>query len=141
MTDALDARTGFFTPLVGDGRPLLPVLAGSLVFAGGLMVFLAVTGELLPHDVAYLGLTADELCRVADCRVVDFMVHDRAAFGGTVLGLGMHFAVGYADAWHLLPALAAAARLIFGLALEHPGVLSRSAGRAPADRVTANSTQ
>ena len=89
MIQADDERTGFFAPLVGDGRPLLLVLAGSLVFAGGFMLFLAVTGELLPHDVAYLGLDADELCEVADCRVVDFMVHDRAAFGGTILGLGV----------------------------------------------------
>ncbi len=34
-------------------------------------------------------MTADDLCRVGSCRIVDFMVHDRAAFGGTLLGLGV----------------------------------------------------
>ena len=73
----------FFAPLVGDGRPLLLAMAGGLVFAGGFALFLAATGDLLPHDVHYLGMTADDLCGVAGCRIVDFMVHDRAAFGGT----------------------------------------------------------
>ena len=40
---------------VGDGRPLLFVVAGSLTFAGGFMLFLAATGDLLPHDSHYLG--------------------------------------------------------------------------------------
>ena len=80
---------GLFGPLIGDGRPLLFVIAGSLVFAGGLAMFLASTGELLPHDTAYLGMTGKQLCEVADCQVTDFMVHDRASFGGTLFGLGI----------------------------------------------------
>lgn len=80
---------GLFGPLLGDGRPLLFAVAGGLLFAGGFCLFLAATGEFLPHDIHYLGLTADDLCRVASCRVVDFMVHDRAAFGGTMVGLGV----------------------------------------------------
>ena len=53
------------------------------------MLFLAATGELLPQDVHYLGMTADDLCAVQSCKIVDFMVHDRAAFGGTLAGLGV----------------------------------------------------
>jgi len=211
-----DPRSGFLGPLVGDGRPLLLVVAGSLIFAGGFTLFLAAIGDFLPHDVHYLGMTADDLCAVQSCRIVDFMVHDRAAFGGTLAGLGVgatavgglvilrvgvgdtfvpedlefigisaaelhqinprltsllahdragfgggvltmglttmlclwcgrpsrhlhqaialagmislgaaigvHFGVGYTDVWHLLPALAGAASLLAGLALEHPGV-------------------
>ncbi len=75
--------------VVGDGRPLLLASAGALVFAGGFAIFLAATGQLLPHDTAYLGMGADELCRIASCRIVDFMVHDRAAFGGTLVGVGV----------------------------------------------------
>lgn len=84
-----DPRSGFAGPLLGDGRPLLLAVAGSLVFAGGFTLFLAATGDLLPHDVHYLGMTADDLCGVQSCRIVDFMVHDRAAFGGTMVGLGV----------------------------------------------------
>ncbi len=80
---------GFFDPLLGDGRPLLFAVAGALLFAGGFCLFLAATGEFLPHDIHYLGMSADDLCRVASCRVVDFMVHDRAAFGGALVGLGV----------------------------------------------------
>jgi hypothetical protein len=80
---------GFLSPLVGDGRPLLLVVAGGLLFAGGFALFLAAAGEFLPHDIGYLGMSADDLCDVAGCRIVDFMIHDRAAFGGTLLGLGV----------------------------------------------------
>jgi hypothetical protein len=76
-------------PVLGDGRPPLLVVAGGLLFAGGFALFLAAAGEFLPHDIRYLGMSADDLCDVASCRIVDFMIHDRAAFGGTLLGLGV----------------------------------------------------
>jgi hypothetical protein len=79
-----DAATGFFQPILGDGRPLLLLIAGSLLFAGGFAIFLAATGEFLPHDIHYLGMSAADLCRIRSCRVVDFMVHDRSSFGGHV---------------------------------------------------------
>ncbi|MFN2506735.1 MAG: hypothetical protein ABR540_21395 [Acidimicrobiales bacterium] len=79
----------FLPTLVGDGRPLLLAVAGSLLFAGGFMLFLAATGEFLPQDIHYLGMSSDDLCDLASCRVVDFMVHDRAAFGGTLMALGI----------------------------------------------------
>ena len=85
----VDEDRGLFQPLVGDGRPLLLTMAGGLVFAGGFALFLAATGEFLPHDIHYLGMTAGDLCRIAGCRIVDFMVHDRAAFGGTLLAMGV----------------------------------------------------
>jgi len=85
----VDETTSFFRPLVGDGRPLLLTVAGALLFSGAFALFLAATGEFLPQDIHYLGMSAADLCGVADCRVVDFMVHDRAAFGGTLMGLGV----------------------------------------------------
>ncbi|MGI8755685.1 MAG: hypothetical protein ACR2MB_07470 [Acidimicrobiales bacterium] len=60
-----------------------------MLFAGGLAMFLAATGDLLPQDVHYLGLTADQLRSVANGRVTDFMIHDRASFGGTLFVLGI----------------------------------------------------
>jgi hypothetical protein len=80
---------GFFRPIIGDGRPLLLLIAGALVFAGGFAVFLAAGGEFLPHDLRYLGMSADDLCAVASCRVTEFMVHDRSSFGGTLAGIGI----------------------------------------------------
>ena len=78
-----------FEAVLGDGRPLLLATAAALFFSGGFAVFLAASCELLPQDVRYLGMTAAELCRVRSCRVLDFMVHDRAAFGGALLGLAV----------------------------------------------------
>lgn len=86
--DDLDDRN-LLGPLVGDGRPMLLIIAGALLFAGGLAMFLAATGDLLPQDTHYLGLTADQLRSVANGRVTDFMIHDRASFGGTLFGLGI----------------------------------------------------
>ena len=85
-----DDDVGLFTRVLGDGRPPLLLVAGSVLFAGGFALFLAATGELLPHDVHYLGMTSDDLCEnTRPARVVDFMVHDRAAYGGTLMGLGV----------------------------------------------------
>jgi len=84
-----DEATGFLQPILGDGRPLLLLTAGSLFFAGGFAIFLAATGEFLPHDIHYLGMSAADLCRIRSCRVVDFMVHDRYSFGGVMCGVAV----------------------------------------------------
>lgn len=81
----------FVGTIAGDGRPLLLVAAGSLVFAGGFAIFLAAGGQFLPHDVAFLGMTPEALCRIAGCRVVDFMLHDRAAWGGALVATGVMY--------------------------------------------------
>jgi hypothetical protein len=75
--------------LVGDGRPPLAALALGLVAAGCSALYLSATRRFLPHDEAFLGMTAEELCSKHGCRVVHFMVHDRAAFGGVVLAIGL----------------------------------------------------
>jgi hypothetical protein len=80
---------GLFSLLVDDGRPLLSLTAISLVLSGLFATFLATRREFLPHDIAYLGIDADALCRLADCRIVGFMFHDRVAFGGTLISIGV----------------------------------------------------
>lgn len=58
-------------------------------------------------------------------------LHQAVALAGLVpLGaaLGVHFAVGYTDIWHLLAALAGVASLVLGLALEHPGLRDQPEG-------------
>src|SRR5262245_34028774 len=101
---------GFLREIVDDGVRLLLLAAAALVFAGGFAMFLAASGEFLPHDMRYLGMSAADLCQVARCRVVDFMIHDRAAFGGALVGIGVLYAYlalfplrrGEAWAWWLL---------------------------------------
>jgi hypothetical protein len=101
---------GFFEAVAGDGRGLLILVGVSLAFAGGFAMFLSAAGLLLPQDVAYLGMTAEELCRLHGCRVVDFMIHDRVAFGGALLAIGALYVwlaefplrAGAAWAWWLL---------------------------------------
>lgn len=74
---------------MGDGLPLLSLTGLALILSGSGLLFLAATGSFLPHDVAHLGMTASELCRVAGCRVVHFMFHDRVAFGGVLIATGV----------------------------------------------------
>ena len=80
---------GLLETLVGDGRPMLFVVALSLLFAGGFALFLSASRQFLPQDLSFLRMTPDELCRVSGCRVVDFMIHDRVAFGGSLMAVGL----------------------------------------------------
>ena len=86
---ASSSDRGLLDGLIGDGRSLLAVTGLSLLFAGAFALFVSVNGQFLPHDIAFLGVSADELCRMADCRVVAFMFHDRVAFGGTLIAIGV----------------------------------------------------
>ena len=80
---------GLLAALVADGRPLLKLTALALIASGLFAFFLAATGNFLPHDIAYLGMTVDELHSIADSRLVHFMMHDRVSFGGAILGVGV----------------------------------------------------
>lgn len=90
---SIDVQTadtrGLLPALIGDGRPLLALTALALLFSGAFALFLSATGQFLPHDTSFLGMTADELCAVANCRVVAFMFHDRVAFGGVLIAIGI----------------------------------------------------
>lgn len=79
----------FFDEIVGDGRPLLAATGLGLILAGCFGLFLAISGEFLPHDERFLGMTAKDLCAMHGCRVVHFMIHDRASLGGALVGLGL----------------------------------------------------
>lgn len=79
---------GLIQALVGDGRSLLIFTGLCLVLSGGFALFLSATGHFLPHDVQFLGITAEQLCALAQCRIVHFMFHDRVAFGGALIAIG-----------------------------------------------------
>ncbi len=75
--------------VVADGRLLLQLTAFALLFSGCFALFLSIRREFLPHDIAFLGMTPDQLCAIAECRVVAFMFHDRVAFGGVLIAIAM----------------------------------------------------
>jgi hypothetical protein len=90
-SDAAEDR-GLVEVLVGDGRPLLGLYAVGLALAGLFAWFLSAVGEALPHELRFLGMTLDGLRALAGGRVADFMTHDRVAFGGTLIALGVLYA-------------------------------------------------
>lgn len=85
--EPLDDR-GLVAAAVGDGRPLLGFTGLALLLSGLFAIFLALTGHFLPHDIAFLGMSAEALCALHDCRIVHFMLHDRMAFGGALVSIG-----------------------------------------------------
>jgi hypothetical protein len=91
--------------LIGDGRPLLIFTGLSLALYGVFALFLAATGHFLPHDIQFLGMSAEQLCAINACRVVHFMLHDRVAFGGSLLAIGAlymwlaEFPLGQREQW------------------------------------------
>jgi len=90
MTDAgaPDDDPGLLS-LLGDGRPLFTLFGLAMLAFGGFALFLGATGQFLPHDTAFLGMTAQQLCSLHGCRVVHFMIHDRVSFGGVLLAIGI----------------------------------------------------
>jgi hypothetical protein len=96
---------GFISALIGDGRSLISFVGLMLVLFGAFALFLALTRQFLPHDLQYLGMSAEELCAHRGCRIVHFMMHDRAAFGGTLVAVGLlylwlaEFPLRHGEAW------------------------------------------
>lgn len=88
MQESETEQRGLWAVLVRDGRPLITLTGLILIGAGAFASFQAATGHFLPHDEAYLGKTAAQLCELQDCRVVHFMIHDRIAFGGVLIAIG-----------------------------------------------------
>lgn len=82
---------GFIEALIGDGRPLLNLVALTLIGCGGFAIFQAASGGFLPQDVAFLGMSADQLCNLQGCRILHFMVHDRVSFGGVMIATGIMY--------------------------------------------------
>ncbi len=88
MSERYNDHRGLFEALVDDGRQLLKLTGIGLIGAGLFAFFLGATGHFLPHDIKFLGVTAEALYLIADARLVHFMIHDRVSFGGAILGVG-----------------------------------------------------
>ena len=80
---------GLVEAIVADGRPLLQFTAFALLFSGCFALFLSIRREFLPHDITFLQMTPEQLCAMAECRVVAFMFHDRVAFGGVLVAIAI----------------------------------------------------
>jgi hypothetical protein len=52
---------GLFNALAKDGLPVLTFTAVGLILSGLIGLFLAVSGEFLPHDLRFLGMPLDHL--------------------------------------------------------------------------------
>jgi len=87
-TPGRSAEPGLAVTLIGDGRPLLALLAVGLFVSGVFALFLAATVTFLPQDVAFLGMDPRALCAMHECRIVHFIFHDRVSFGGTLMAIG-----------------------------------------------------
>jgi hypothetical protein len=93
VTNPVANERGFFEALLGDGRFLLSLTGIALVISGGFAIGQSVSGQLLPHDVHALGMDASQLLQQTSANLVRFMFHDRVAFGGTLLAIGMAYLV------------------------------------------------
>jgi hypothetical protein len=85
----VNRERGLLACVLDDGRPALGLTAAALFVSGAFAIFLSARREFLPHDVAFLGMTASQLCEAADCRIVRFMFHDRVAFGGSLIAIAI----------------------------------------------------
>jgi hypothetical protein len=63
----------------------------ALLISGGFAIAQSISGQLLPHDLHALGMSAAELRQQTNANLVRFMFHDRVAFGGTLLAIGIAY--------------------------------------------------
>ena len=80
---------GLIDAFVGDGRSLISLCGICLGLAGLFAIFQSITGHFLPHDVAFLQMQPEALCRINECRIVHFMIHDRISFGGSLVAIAV----------------------------------------------------
>lgn len=80
---------GFVAALIGDGRPLISLTGICLGLSGAFALFQSATGHFLPQDTAFLQMSASDLCRINECRIVHFMIHDRVSFGGALIAIAV----------------------------------------------------
>lgn len=70
------------------GQLLLVVVAVGLLGGGALISAIGVGGVFVASDLTYLGITPDDLRSISD-RIIPFVAHDRAGFGGALVPLGL----------------------------------------------------
>lgn len=76
---------------LGDGRFLIALTGFSLALSGGFAVLQSVSGHLLPQDSHAIGMDASALMRASNRHLLGFMFHDRVAYGGSLLSIGVGY--------------------------------------------------
>ena len=98
-----------YQALVSKGIFPLILTGVVLIFVGLFLVTQSIVGQLLPHDIRNLGMTTAQLSVFNGGKIVKFMFHDRVAFGGSLIAVGLlyiwlvefHLKKGRAWAWWL----------------------------------------
>jgi hypothetical protein len=70
------------------GQLLMIGVGGGLTVAGAVISTVGLTTVFVPTDLSFLGTTSHAL-HSADTRLVPFIAHDRAGFGGALIGGGL----------------------------------------------------
>ena len=91
MAISSNDNRGLAEALLGDGRFLLSLTGMALLLGGVFAVAQSMSGQLLPHDMQALGMDAAMLRQKGSANLVRFMFHDRVAFGGTLLAIGIGY--------------------------------------------------
>ncbi|MES2593284.1 MAG: hypothetical protein V4608_15480 [Bacteroidota bacterium] len=82
-------NTGLYKAFVKNGIAPFITLGITLLFVGAFLIVQSATGKFLPHDVKSLGMSTDQLSFFKDGKIVNFMFHDRVAFGGSLVAVGI----------------------------------------------------
>ncbi len=85
----MEANHGLYKIVVAKGYFPLMLTGIILVFVGIFLIAQSLTGQLLPHDIHNLGMTTAQLAYINDGKVLKFMFHDRVAFGGSLISVGL----------------------------------------------------
>lgn len=80
---------GLYKTFVINGIAPFITLGITLLFVGAFLIVQSATGKFLPHDVESLGMTAEKLSFFQNGKIVHFMFHDRVAFGGSLVAVGI----------------------------------------------------
>jgi hypothetical protein len=74
--------------MAGMGRACLLLTSAGLAFAGATILVVGTTCVFVPQDLAYMGLSVEDL-NTLNRRLVPLIAHDRAGFGGAVCSCGI----------------------------------------------------
>lgn len=80
-----------FAVALQDGRFLIALTGIALCLSGGFAILQSVSGHLLPQDSHAIGMDAVALVHVSNAHLLGFMFHDRVAYGGTLLAVGLGY--------------------------------------------------
>jgi hypothetical protein len=76
---------------LGDGRFPIALTGFCLVLTGGFALLQSASGHLLPQDSHAIGMDATALTHAGNPHLLGFMFHDRVAYGGSLLSIGLGY--------------------------------------------------